>query len=71
VGQGGDSAVGCPSVFGTGTLSVESEACPSADPLQAKGSGQMDTSGAYPPVREERTVGELDQIKQAAAEAWD
>ena len=71
VGQGVDSDVECPSAFGTGTLSVEAEACPSADALQANGSGQMDTPTAYPPVREERTTGELDQIKQAAAEAWD
>lgn len=71
MGQGVDSNTECPSVSVTGTLSVESAGCPSADPLQANGSGQMDTSTAYPPVREERTTTELDQIKQAAAEAWD
>ena len=71
VGQGVDSDVECPSAVGTGTLSVESDACPSVDTLQANGSDQMDTPTAYPPVREERTTKELDQIKQAAAEAWD
>jgi len=71
VGQGIDSDVECPSAVGTGTLSVKSNACPSADALQGNAFGQMDTPTAYPPVREGRTTGELDQIKQAAAEAWD
>jgi len=71
VGQGIDSDVECPSAVGTGTLSVKSDACPSADALQGNAFGQMDTPTAYPPVREGRTTGELDQIKQAAAEAWD
>ena len=70
VGQGVDSETACPSASGTGTLSPELEGCPSADSLQGNGSEQMDTPGVYPPVREERTISELDQIKQAASEAW-
>jgi hypothetical protein len=60
----------CPTPEGTGTLPAEQEGCPIADSLQGNGSEQVDTSGMYPPVREGRTVGELDQIKQASAEAW-
>ncbi|MGA0021916.1 MAG: AAA family ATPase [Vulcanococcus sp.] len=65
-----DSVAVCPTPAVAGTLPVKTEPCPSADPLQDNGSKQMDTSGLYPPVREGRTIGELDQIKQAASDAW-
>lgn len=70
MGQEVDSGSMCPTPEVAGTLSVESGACPSADSLQGNGSEQVDTSGMYPPVREGRTVSELDLIKQASAEAW-
>jgi hypothetical protein len=70
VGQVVDSGGMCPTTEGTGTLSAEPEGCPSADALQGNGSTQMDTPGVYPHVREGRTARELEQIKQASAEAW-
>ena len=70
MGQEVDLESKCPTTEVAGTLSVESGACPSADSLQGSGSEQVDTCGMYPPVREGRTVSELDQIKQASAEAW-
>jgi hypothetical protein len=70
MGQEVDSGNKCPTAEVAGTLSVELEACPNADSLHSSGSEQVDTSGMYPPVREGRTTGELDQIKQASAEAW-
>ena len=70
MGQGVDSVDTCPSAEGSGTPSAESEGCPLADSLQGSGSTQMDTPRVYPPVREGRTASELEQIKQASAEAW-
>ena len=70
MGQGGDSVDTCPIAEGNGTLPAKPEGCPIADSLQATGSDQGDTSGVYPPVREGRTASELEQIKQASAEAW-
>jgi hypothetical protein len=44
--------------------------CPIADPSDTKRFQQMDTPETYTPAREERTEAEMEQLKQAAADAW-
>ena len=68
-------AAECPTSEGTGktggTQARKSKPCPIADPLQDKGSGQVDTSETYPRVREERSEAELSTLMEEAARLWD
>ena len=54
-----------------GTRARKSKPCPIADPLQDKGSEQVDTSEIYPRVREERSEAELSTLMEEAARLWD
>jgi len=65
----------CPTSEGTGetggTQARKSKPCPIADPLQEKGSEQVDTPETYPRVREERSEAELSTLMEEAARLWD
>jgi hypothetical protein len=65
----------CPTSTGTGetggTQTQKSKPCPIANPLQGKGSEQVDTSETYPRVREERSEAELAHLMEEAARLWD
>jgi AAA domain/Primase C terminal 2 (PriCT-2)/Bifunctional DNA primase/polymerase, N-terminal len=64
----------CPTSKGAGetggTQTQKSKPCPIADPLQDKGSEQVDTSETYPRVREERSEAELSTLMEEAARLW-